>query len=49
MDEDKGYEVVTDDQVEMSEAIVGQKRKHVDEETSDVKRQKEQTSDDMTL
>eukprot|EP00731_Ephydatia_muelleri_P037572 Em0508g10a len=49
VDEDKGYEVVTDDQVEMSEAIVGQKRKHVDEETSDVKRQKEQTSDDMTL
>lgn len=49
LDEEKEYEVVTEDQKETSEATVGQKRKHVDEseEAGDVKRHKAQTSDDL--
>lgn len=48
LDKDKEYEVATDE-VDTSETIVGQKRKHVDEEAVGTKRHKEQTSDDMTL
>ena len=41
------YEVVSEDQKESLEVGVGQKRKNVEEDTSDPKRHKEQTSDGM--
>lgn len=48
---DKGtdYEVVTEDRKESIEVAVGQKRKNMEEETSDAKRHKEQTSNDILL